>query len=74
MHTDNQTATMSVAETAGLLGISTRSAYRAVDAGQIPSIRLGRRLPIPTAKILDMLGLSSVPADDPPDRAPAATE
>lgn len=68
-----ETATMSVAQAARLLGISTRSAYRAVDAGQIPSIRLGRRIRVPTAKLHDMLGISTVPADSPPDRVPAAT-
>ena len=70
--TDIDTATMSVPEAARLLGISTRSAYRAVDAGQIPSIRIGRRIRVPTAKLYDMLGISTAPADT-PDRVPAAT-
>lgn len=74
MHTALETATISVPVAARLLGISTRSAYRAVDAGQIPSIRIGRRIRIPTAKLYDMLGVTSVTADDPHDREPAATE
>ena len=63
MNTDNQTATMSVAEADRLLGISTRSAYRAADAGQLPTIRIGRRILVPTAKLHDLLDLRPTPDD-----------
>ena len=58
MDTSDYPPTMSVEQAGELLGISRRSAYRAVQAGQIPSIRLGRRLLVPTARLLRMLGLT----------------
>jgi excisionase family DNA binding protein len=50
--------TMTVEETARLLDISRGAAYRAVAAGQIPTIRIGRRLLVPTARLLEMLGIT----------------
>jgi excisionase family DNA binding protein len=49
--------TISVEHAAKLLGISRSTAYRAVAAGQLPSLRLGRRIYVPTAPLLTMLGL-----------------
>jgi excisionase family DNA binding protein len=49
-------ATITVEEAAALLGISKDSAYRAAQAGQIPTLRLGRRLLVPVPKLLTMLG------------------
>jgi hypothetical protein len=44
-------------ETAGrALGLSRMSAYRAVHAGQIPSLKIGSRLVVPTAPLLALLG------------------
>ncbi|MFB9618843.1 helix-turn-helix domain-containing protein [Brooklawnia cerclae] len=43
-------------EAAELLGISKDAAYRAAAAGQIPTLRLGRRLLVPVPKLLEMLG------------------
>jgi hypothetical protein len=40
-----------------LLGISRSAGYRAA-AGDLPTIRLGRRLYVPTARLLTMLGLA----------------
>ncbi len=40
---------------AELLGISTGLCYRLVHEGQIPSIRLGRRILIPRAALNEML-------------------
>jgi excisionase family DNA binding protein len=48
--------TISVAETAVLLGISRSAAYRAAKAGQLVVFRVGRRLLVPTAPLLRMLG------------------
>ncbi len=50
-------ATMTVEEAGALLGISRRSAYRAAAAGHIPTIRLGRRILVPTALLFRMLGI-----------------
>jgi excisionase family DNA binding protein len=49
-----------------LLGISRRSAYRAAARGELPALRLGRRLVVPTARLLVLLG---VEMDDPLARA-----
>ncbi len=50
-------ATISVERAGEILGVSRRSAYRAVARGQIPTIRLGRRLQVPTAALLRLLGI-----------------
>ena len=51
-------ATISLEQAGDLLGISRRTAYRAAQRGQIPTIRLGRRWFVPTARLLELLGLS----------------
>ena len=51
--------TMSVDETAFVLGIGRATAYQAVRTGQIPSIKVGRRLRVPTAILVRMLGLDA---------------
>lgn len=56
-------ATMTIPEAAELLGISRSAAYRAVTRGEIPTIRIGRRLLVPTAKLYAMLGLLPGAAD-----------
>ncbi len=47
--------TVTVEEAAQLLGISRSCAYECVRTGQLPSIRLGRRLVIPTHKLTNLL-------------------
>ena len=51
--------TVTVAEAGELLGISRRSAYRAVERGELPVLRLGRRLVVPSAKLLELLGVTT---------------
>ncbi|MFU8841679.1 MAG: helix-turn-helix domain-containing protein [Nitriliruptoraceae bacterium] len=55
-------ATMTIPEAARLLGISRSAAYRAVARGEIPTIRIGRRLLVPTAKLYRLLGWTYNPA------------
>ncbi|WP_286960201.1 MULTISPECIES: helix-turn-helix domain-containing protein [Arsenicicoccus] len=50
--------TVTVREAAQVLGIGRDVCYRAVRAGQIPSLRLGRRIVVPVAPLLGMLGVS----------------
>lgn len=47
--------TLTVEQAGQLLGISRRSAYRAANTGELPTIKLGRRLLVPTARVLDLL-------------------
>jgi excisionase family DNA binding protein len=46
---------VSVSEAAELLGISRGLAYESARAGQLPSLRLGRRLVVPRAALLTWL-------------------
>ena len=48
---------LSVTEAAALLGISRDLAYELAARGELPSIRLGRRLVVPKLALLEMLGL-----------------
>jgi len=51
--------TLSVEETAKLLGISRGSCYKAVRQGQIPHIRFGKRILVPRKALLKMLSEDS---------------
>ncbi|MEU5668967.1 helix-turn-helix domain-containing protein [Micromonospora sp. NPDC047753] len=44
--------TISVKRAAAILGISVRHAYVAIERGGIPSIRVGRKVVVPTARFL----------------------
>ena len=55
--------TISVGHAAKLLGVSRSAAYRAAASGQLPTITFGRRLLVPTSRLLEMLGL---PAEEQP--------
>ena len=44
-----------VDELAALLNVSRATAYEAVRSGEIPSIRLGRRIVVPTAPVVKRL-------------------
>ena len=48
--------TVTVERAGQVLGISRGSAYEAARTGELPTIRLGRRLVVPTARLLEMLG------------------
>jgi excisionase family DNA binding protein len=50
--------TISVEHAAKLLGVSRSAAYRAAASGQLPTISFGRRLLVPTSRLLEMLGLT----------------
>ena len=52
-------AVFTVGEVAKLLGIGRISAYRAAERGDIPSIRLGRRIVVPKAAFYLKFGNSS---------------
>ncbi len=48
-------------ETGQILGLSKASVYEAVKTGDIPSIKIGRRLLVPTAALRRMLALDGGP-------------
>lgn len=49
--------TCSVEEAAAALGIGRSTAYAAARDGSLPTLRLSHRLLVPTAKLLEMLGV-----------------
>lgn len=63
--------TLTVEEAAALLGIGRNSAYQAVASGQLPVIRIGRRLLVPRAALERLLAETQAPATSPPERRPA---
>ena len=55
---DELPLTITVEEASVLLGLSLRSTYRAVNAGQIPSMRMGRRFHVLIPRLRQQLGLT----------------
>lgn len=49
---------LTVPQAGHLLGLSRSAAYRAAEKGEIPTIRFGRRLFVPTIELMEMLGWS----------------
>jgi excisionase family DNA binding protein len=56
MEQQSSRLTCTVPEAGRLLGIGRDAAYRAAAKGEIPTIRLGRRLVVPLAKLESLLG------------------
>lgn len=52
-------ATLSIDETAQLLGLGRSAVYEATRRGQMPSRRLGRRLLVPVPLLLAWLGATT---------------
>lgn len=50
---------LTVDETAAILRLNRRTAYDAVNRGDIPSVRLGKRLLVPVAALNAMLGATA---------------
>jgi len=53
--------TLTVQEAAAVLQISSSTLYDALRAGELPCIRVGRRVLVPTARLRDLLGLDTSP-------------
>jgi excisionase family DNA binding protein len=57
--------TMTVAQAAALLGISRAKAYECARRGELPVLRFGRRIVVPTAALYRLLdGPASATAQD----------
>jgi excisionase family DNA binding protein len=54
--------TLTVPEAGRFLGLGKASAYAAAERGDLPTIRVGRRLLVPTAALRRMLQLDGTPA------------
>ncbi len=57
-----QPATCSVPEAGQALGISRQSAYQAARTGELPTVKIGRRLLVPRAALDRMLGIENDPS------------
>ncbi|MDP8928503.1 MAG: helix-turn-helix domain-containing protein [Actinomycetota bacterium] len=62
MNDHEHETTMTVEQAGQLLRISRRSAYRAAATGDIPTIRLGRRILVPTARLHQLLAIDPASA------------
>ena len=62
--------TLTVEETAKLLGISRGLAFQAVARGDIPSIRIGRRILIPAARLHALLDGTTAGSEQQPTTVP----
>lgn len=49
---------LNIAEVIEMLPLGRSTVYAAIRAGEIPSIRIGRRLLIPTAALCELVGLA----------------
>lgn len=60
-------ATITVPEAGVLLGIGRDAAYAAARSGDLPTLRLGRRVVVPVPRLLAWLGEDPAPRDDDED-------
>jgi excisionase family DNA binding protein len=65
---------LTVEQAARLLGISRGLAYQGVRDGSIPSISIGRRRLIPTARLLELVGVPEMREAGFPAPEPLADE
>jgi excisionase family DNA binding protein len=56
--TEELPSLLSVETTCRLIGISRSAGYRAAAAGGLPTLRLGRRVYVPTGHLLTLLGMT----------------
>lgn len=63
---------LTVQEAAEVLRVSRDVAYEAVRRGEIPSVRIGRRIVVPTAALKRLLGMETTEA--PPKEGGPASE
>lgn len=52
---DGERLTLTVSETANLLGLSRNAAYQGVSTGEIPCVKVGKRILIPRLALEKML-------------------
>lgn len=61
---NNEKLTFTVSETASLLGLSRNSAFKGVMTGEIPHIRVGKRILIPRRALEAMLATAGRPKEE----------
>ena len=68
-----QPATCSVPEAGQALGISRQSAYQAARTGELPTVKIGRRLLVPRRALDRMLGIEPTDEKRPAGEPSAST-
>lgn len=58
----SENAALTRAEVGEILDVDPRTVTRAIEAGEIPSIRLGRRVLVPREPFITLMSGSAVPA------------
>lgn len=56
-HTIDERFAISILEAAKVLGISRSYAYQMAATGELPTLRLGRRILVPVAALRELVGL-----------------
>lgn len=52
---EDASLTVSISEAARLLGISRGSAYSYANSGELPTVRIGRRLLVPRSRLIELV-------------------
>jgi len=69
-----RSATISIEEAGKILGVGRDASYRAVHNGEIPAIKIGRRLRVPRVALQRLLETGDRPDTSPaPSNAPSAS-
>ena len=71
---DRNRQTLTVEEAARVLGISRGVAYESARRGELPVVRLGRRLLVPRPRLEELLGGKFALNDDDPAATPGRVE
>lgn len=66
-------ATITVEQMGELLGLGRAAAYEAVQRGDIPSLKIGRRVLIPVPALLEMIGAKKEVTVEVPTELPELT-
>ena len=59
------TPTISVPKAGEIIGVGRDAAYKAAALGEIPTVKIGRYMRVPTQLLRKMLGLDDLPESDP---------
>ena len=63
---DNEPRVLSVPAAGRILGLGRSAAYDAARRGDLPTLRIGRRLVVPRARLAELLGEEPWPDPEPP--------
>ena len=56
----SRSAVVTVAQAASLFGVDVRTVTRGIQRGELPVLRLGKRILIPRVRLLELLGVTNI--------------